>query len=86
MSEFVINDETAGLSIGELLRRAKESDIRLVNAEGETVGWIGMPPKPLPPLTEEELKEIRRRCDSDQSNDLTRTELLARLHALTADE
>ena len=86
MSEFVINDKTAGTSIGELARKVETDSVTLVNADGETIGWIGPPPKPLPPMSPEELEILRHRLRSDDSEWLTKTELLARLHALTADE
>lgn len=86
MTEFVINEETARLPIGELLRRAERDDVQLLNASRQTIGWIGPAPEPIPPLSPEELDEIRRRSRSDLSNGLTVTELLARLHARTADE
>lgn len=86
MKTFVVNEETASIPIGDLLRQAQGETISLLNAEGQPIGWIGPPSEPLPPLTEEELGEIRRLSRSDRSNDMTTSELLARLHALAAGE
>lgn len=86
MTKFVINEETLDTSIGELLRRAKTEEISLINAEGQPIGWIGPPPRALPPLTEEEREEARRRANADPSTFITLDELLARLNARVGQE
>ena len=87
MTEFVIDDRTAGTPIGELLRRAGAEEIRLLDAAGHAVGWIAPEPVYDAPaeLTPEDRATVRKRLHADRTGDLTTSELLAHLQALTAD-
>ncbi len=85
MQEFVIDDKTVNTPIGEVLRLAKRGELVLLDSAGRTLARIdSVAPRPLPPLTDEELEEIRRRSRSDRSDFMSTDELMRRLRARTA--
>ncbi|HEX6983854.1 MAG TPA: hypothetical protein VF170_00695 [Planctomycetaceae bacterium] len=83
MKDFVLTQETAKTTIGELLRGADE-EISVRDEFGELIALI----TPTAPdeaetvrLSEEELAIVRRRLASDPANDLSLEQLLDRLRS-----
>ncbi|MGC1272792.1 MAG: hypothetical protein WBC44_03730 [Planctomycetaceae bacterium] len=86
MNEFVIDDQTVSVPIGELIRQAVEGgELVLLDSERRPIAWIRPAvSNELPPITPEELDEIRRRSRADRSTFITSDELLRRLNARSA--
>jgi hypothetical protein len=91
MTTIVLNEETARRPLGDVLRSASGSEVRITDSTGKLIARLLFGELPaICRLTREEVEkdlgDLRRRAAADRSGDLTTAQLLERLRRIAPEE